>query len=447
MNKTSFLSGVIMLSMFYTCLAVDDSMSVQQKLADANNAFGLELYQKLCSKEGNLFISPYSISSALAMTWAGARGDTAREMDAVLRFDMKMFDAHEGFFHLNKGFESVKAVEMSIANSLWPAQKFILEKTYLQLMKEKYGVEVTAMNYATATEESRQQINAWVETETREKIQNLITPGALDPATMLVLVNAIYFKGDWAAQFDPEKTIDGPFTTVNGDQQTVPLMRQKKEFRYAETENVKLLEMPYTGDRLAMTLILPRNTKSLESIEKILTPEKLAGWLKQMHKVKVDVTLPKFKMEWGSTDISQALKTMGMNRAFSGKADFTGITKVGGIYISMVLHKTFIEVNEEGSEAAAATAVIMRKTSMPRRLEFKADHPFIFMIRDTETGAILFLGRVLTPLTPLPRWLRRGGSDLMNMTKIIPFPITPQLWNKVKKEDHPFPHSTAMGRG
>lgn len=380
--------------------AAAEVSTAQQNLASANNDFGIALYQALDtenSKTDNLFIAPYSVSSALAMTWAGARGETASEMAKVLRFSPDQFNPHDGISSLNSAFESLDHVTMNVANSLWPAEKFKLDPVYLDLMKKYYGVEITALDYAGETEASREKINTWVETETREKIKNLITPGALDPMTVLVLVNAIYFKGDWMTKFDPDRTVEGTFQCADGSKQTVSMMRQKKEFKYTEIEDLKILEMPYIGDRLAMTLILPQDMKTLNAVETAITPDKLNRWFKQMRNVEVDVTLPKFKMEWGATDITDALKSMGMRQAFSGRADFSGMAKGGGINIDMVLHKTYIEVNEEGSEAAGATAVILRKTAMMPRIEFTADHPFIFMIRDTGSGAILFMGRLMAP--------------------------------------------------
>jgi len=371
--------------------------AVQKHLARANNSFGVALYQQLCTDKKNLFLAPYSVSSALAMTWAGARNKTASEMADVLRFDPDTFNAHEGFAGLNTDLEALEHVTMNVANSLWPAEQFELNPDYLELMKTMYGVEITALDYAGKPETSRKRINTWVETETREKIKDLITPGALNPMTVLVLVNAIYFKGDWMAQFDPERTTEADFTCADDTTRTVSMMRQKKEFRYTEIEDLKILEMPYAGDRLAMTLILPQDMNSFKAVETAITPEKLNRWFQQMRTVEVDVSLPKFKMIWGAEDITSALKAMGMTRAFSGEADFSGMAKGGGINIDMVLHKTYIEVNEEGSEAAGATAVIIRKTAVQKPITFTADHPFIFMIRDTHSGAILFMGRLMAP--------------------------------------------------
>ncbi|HPQ42234.1 MAG TPA: serpin family protein, partial [bacterium] len=341
---------------------------VQMALAKANNQFGVALYRELSrTDDSNLFLAPYSVSSALAMTWAGARGETSSEMASVLGFTPEAFNPHDGFSGLNQSLEDQEHVIMNVANSLWPAKQFTLDTAYQDLMKQYYGVDITALDYAGETESSRQRINTWVETETREKIKDLITPGALDPTTVLVLVNAIYFKGDWMAKFDPDRTVDGVFHCSDGNEKTVPMMRQKKEFKYTEIEDLKILEMPYAGDRLAMTVILPQDMNTFKAVEQALTPGKLDRWLSQMRTVEVDVTLPKFKMIWGATDITNALKSMGMVRAFSGRADFTGITPDGGIHIDMVLHKTYIEVNEEGSEAAGATAVILRKTAMMPR--------------------------------------------------------------------------------
>lgn len=384
------------------CFSAGDAASAESanelttKLARANNQFGLALYQKIRETEtGNIFIAPYSVSSALAMTWAGATGETATEMSDVLGLTPLADQAESAFSAAATSLGGVDSVEMNIANSLWPSTQFALEPDYRTRMKSYFDVEIESLDYVTQTDASRQRINQWVERETREKIKDLITPGAIDPMTMMVLVNAIYFKGNWASQFDPALTSDGLFKNVDCKAQVVKMMHQKREFLYTEIEDVKILEMPYIGDRLAMTILLPPDMKSLASLEKSLTVEKLDSWLKQMRSVKVAVSIPKFTETWGTTDVTSALKSLGIKRAFTGQAEFTRMTAGGGINIDMVLHKTFIEVNEEGSEAAGATAVVMRKTAVIRPLTFTADHPFLYMIRDRQSGMILFMGRLM----------------------------------------------------
>jgi len=362
-----------------------------------NNEFALDLYAKLRADDGNLFISPYSVSTALAMTWAGARGETARQMSEVLHFSLEQERLHPAFAALLAADEAKpeqSGYELHLANALWGQTGYDFLPEYLELTKRHYGAGLREVDFAKAAEQARQTINAWAEGETRQKIKNLLTPANMTPPPTLVLTNAIYFKGDWASRFDPDHTSTGDFHLNQRDKVRVPLMHHSGEFAYAATENVEILELPYEGDRLSMVVLLPTKADGLASLEKSLDRKTLERWLEKLERKTVRVTLPRFKLE-SRCDLATTLKAMGMTDAFGGAADFSGMTGRRELFISQVIHQTCVEVNEEGTEAAAATAVTMKRTS--RHASFAADHPFLFLIRDTNAGGLYFIGRVANP--------------------------------------------------
>ena len=367
-------------------------------LVNANTSFALDLYSKLKEEEGNLFFSPYSISTALAMTYGGARGNTAKQMAEVLHFTMGQEQLHPTFTDLEAVLQDVQKegkVQLYIANSLWPQKDYPFRQQYLSLIQKHYGSSVTPVDFVKATEEARRIINTWVADETKKKITDLIRKGDLDPLTVLVLVNAIYFKGNWAIQFDPELTEIADFTLPGGGKKQVPMMHQRGTYGYRELDGLQVLELPYEGEQLSMCILLPRNPNGLSKLENSLSPEKVDSWLSDPLKVTARIFLPKFKIAWGTVELNKPLMALGIRDAFiGGKADFSGMDGTMNLFIDLVLHKAFVEVNEEGTEAAAATAVIMKKRAA--RI-FRADHPFMFMIRDNATGSILFLGRVVDP--------------------------------------------------
>ncbi len=377
--------------------------SAAQKLVEDNNQFAFNLYRQLAADEpGNLFFSPYSISTAFAMTYAGARNETARQMAEAMVFNLPDRQLHQAFEASTERIQEIQAggeVELSVANALWPQQDYPFLETYLSLIEEHYGARVTALDYVSAAEAARQTINQWVEEQTRDRIQNLIPAGVLTPLTRMVLVNAIYFKGDWKLQFATEQTRDAPFYPTPEQTVQVPMMYQKAHFRYAALERLQLLELPYRGDQLSMLILLPKPEVELTQLEAEINAESIAAWHRQSRPREVNVFLPRFKTT-SSLQLNQPLIAMGMRDAFNAsKADFSGMDgRPDSLYISAVLHKAFIEVNEEGSEAAAATAVIVatRAVTEPPP-EFRADRPFLFMIRENHSGAILFLGRLQAP--------------------------------------------------
>ncbi len=369
------------------------------ELVRGNQAFALDLYQKLRHNQGNLFFSPYSITTALAMTYAGARGNTETEMAQTLHFKLEQERLHETLAVLQNKLNAVQEegdVLLSVANALWPQIGYDFLASYLDLVRQFYGVSITSLDYGNP-EVARIQINTWVEDETQGKIKDLIPPGMLDSLTMLVLTNAIYFKGNWANQFDEKRTKDTPFWLTPERAVDASMMTQKRSFRYGGTGGLQVLELPYVGDDLSMVVLLPREIDGLNALEDALTTENLSAWTERIWEQEVEVHLPRFKLS-SSFNLGETLVAMGMNDAF-GDADFSGMTGERDLYISEVLHKAFVDVNEEGTEAAAATAVIMTRMSLVDMgpTIFKADHPFIFLIRDKFSGSILFLGRVTDP--------------------------------------------------
>jgi len=267
------------------------------------------------------------------------------------------------------------------------------------LVKEYYGVQITSLDYAADTEAARRIINEWVEEKTKDKIRDMIGPGVLDALTRLVLVNAIYFKGNWAEQFDEDLTKDTPFHLLSGKSTEVPMMKQQETFGYAEHEDLQLLQMPYAGDEVSMLVLLPKKENGLADLQSVLNEESLEEWIRSIRRKEVLVFLPRFKVT-SQFRLDETLASMGMPDAFSPeKADLSGIDgEPHRLYIGAVIHKAFVDVNEEGTEAAASTAVGFALASMPEPVPtFRADHPFIFMIRDNNTGSILFMGRIVDP--------------------------------------------------
>ncbi len=371
-----------------------------QKLADDNTAFALDLFQQLRAAPGNLFCSPYSISTALALTAGGARGETEKQMAAALHFSLDRSRLHPAFAELQATLNKIQKsghVQLNVANSLWPHKQHPFLADYLNLTRRCYGVEITAMDYAHAADAAGATINRWVEAQTHDKIKNIIPSGTLDALTKLVLVNAIYFKGNWAHPFEKSATQPAPFKLAGDKTVAAPLMGQSREFRYAKAGGVQLLELPYAGDELSMLILLPEQAEGLAELEKQLTVATVREWTRQLRPREVHVFLPRFKMT-AQFELSRALTALGMRDAFGGTADFSGMDGRRDLFISAILHKAFVDVNEEGTEAAAATVVMMRELAMMEPPPtFRADHPFLFLIREKSTGSILFLGRVADP--------------------------------------------------
>lgn len=373
-------------------------------LVKENTATAVELYQKLSPQEGNLFFSPYSLSVALSMTYGGARGDTQTQMAHTLHFSLLSQLSTPPFAELDAALAELQkddSVTLGIANSLWPSADYKLLEPYTNLLKTSYGASVTPVDYKK-TEEARTTINRWVEAKTQNKIKNLIRPNDLSIYTRLTLVNAIYFKGAWNKAFDPAKTHPVDFHVSPNVQVIAPMMELESEFAYAELDSLQALELPYKGEALSMLILLPKESVPIKTVESQISVEKLAEWKSALARKQVKVSLPKFTLTWGTIKLNDTLKAMGMINAFElSKADFSGMSgNSRGLAIGAVLHKAFVEVNEEGTEAAAATAVVMvRAAAMEAPTPtFKADRPFLFLIQDNRTGTILFMGRVTNPV-------------------------------------------------
>ena len=383
------------------CLASD-----VEDLATDNTRFALKLYKELNDGSGNLFFSPYSISTAMAMTWGGARGETDSQMAGALEFTLKPDKEggplgrerlHAAFGELQRSLRAAGGkggVEMSIANALWPQNKYPFLKSYLDQIKAEYGSAGRPLDYRSP-DEARGVINRWVEGETRQKIKDLLPEGSIDSLTRMVLTNAIYFKGDWATQFKVKNTHELPFKLASGKSRKTPMMFQKGNFGFFQDEEIQALEMPYKGEKVSMVALLPRKVDGLAALEKNLSAGKLSGWLGKLRRIKVDTLFPKFKMT-SRFELASHLQNLGMKKAFSD-ADFSGMDGSRELYLSGVFHKAFVEVNEEGTEAAAATGAVVGRRSLLRGPRFRADHPFLFLIRDKATGSILFLGRYAEP--------------------------------------------------
>jgi len=376
-------------------------------LVEGGNEFAFDLYGRLAG-DGNLFFSPYSISTALTMTAAGARGNTELEMATVLRFPTEEVAGKTSFINrervgascaaLQEGLvasRETRGYELHVANSLWGQHDYPFKVSFLDLVERHFGGGFNTADFVGNAEAERVRINQWVEGETRERIEDLIPPGGVDDLTVLVLTNAVYFKGQWMSRFDEERTTDATFHGAHGDA-TVPMMYQKDDFRYFENEIVQVLEMPYVGENVSMLVFLPRidGPRGLDALDASLTPEMLSDWSGRLREKKLKVFFPRFEMTWGTEEISDHLKALGILDAFELVADFSDMSDRNDLFIDSVFHKAFVAVNEEGTEAAAATAVVMARLSMEQETIFRADHPFLFVIRDNATGGILFMGRV-----------------------------------------------------
>jgi serine protease inhibitor len=360
-----------------------------------NTIFAVDLYRQLCTREGNLFLSPFSISTALAMTYAGARGNTEREMAEALHFMLPQAELHTVFADLQASLQKAQRegdIELSFANSLWPRQGLALRPGFLQVMEQDYLTPVTPLDYANP-EPARQRINGWVEAKTRDRIKDLIQPGILSANTVLVLANAIHFNGRWLHPFDPKNTRPARFHVTPDRTITVPTMHQTGAFGYSSDDEVQLLEMAYRGEDLSMVVIVPRVADGLAAVEQGLTADKLIAWIHRLDGAgRVQVAFPKFKTTV-KLELIEPLIALGMKDAF-GNADFSGMFESDGPSISAVVHQAFVSVDEAGTEAAAATAVII-EVSLPPSV--RVDRPFLFLIRDRRTGSILFLGRIVDP--------------------------------------------------
>jgi serpin B len=373
---------------------------------DGNSALALNLYQVLKDAEGNLFYSPYSISEALAMTYGGARGETEKQMQAALQFKLAQDKLHPAFNSLDielakrgKGAQGADnaGFRLHVVNAIWGQQGFKFTQQYLDLLAQNYGAGLRVVDYVKDAEKSRQTINQWVSDQTENRIKDLLPEGSINQLTRLVLTNAIYFNAAWQSQFQKNATADGQFTLLNGSKVTVQMMKQMKSFAYAEGPNYQAVELPYDGNELSMVILLPV-ADQFKAFEAALNSQQVKGIVQSLKSNEVDLTMPKFKVE-SEFNLKKALSSLGMPVAFSEtEADFSGMDGQKDLHISDVVHKSYVTVDEKGTEAAAATGVVVGTTAMPAKTyQVTLDHPFIFFIRDIQTGTILFTGRVANP--------------------------------------------------
>ena len=383
------------------------SQSDLTALVNGNNTFAINLYESLHSQNGNLVFSPYSISLALAMTYAGARNQTESQMAQAMQFNLPQGQLHPAFNSLdlelaNEGKaqgNNGQPLQLNIANAVWAEQTYAFQQAYLDLIAQDYGAGIQLADFVKNYEAARKTINDWVSKQTKNKINDLLIPGSVNSLTRMVLVNAIYFKADWIVPFDANNTTDSNFTLLDGTQSKVKMMNNGElDLPYIQGDGYQAVELPYQGNSTAMDIILP-DAGNFQNFESTLDAQKLNNILNSMQSTPIALGLPKFSF---TTDFSlhDQLQALGMTDAFDpNKADFSGMTGNHDLFIGNVIHKAFVAVDEKGTEAAAATAVIMQAASAPlqQKVHLVDDHPFIFLIRDLKSGQILFIGRVLNP--------------------------------------------------
>jgi serpin B len=368
-------------------------------VAHAINAFTAAAYKEVAQGNANVILSPFNIATALSMARAGARGQTALEIQTVLHWKGEPdYDAAFATLLADLGKAgNTGGNELNTANGLWVQKGFAIQPAFETTLANNYNAPPTALDFAANPDAARSRINRWTEERTKDKIKDLFKPGSIDARTRLVLTSAIYFYGKWQDPFPASRTQPAPFTQSTGAVSEANFMNQTSHFGYTETPSVQILEMRYAGTGMAFDVLLPNTVKGLADLEKSLTAENLTGWLGNLSSRNVQVSLPKFRAE-AEFSLGKALSAMGMPTAFTGKADFSGIAPKGGLEISEVVHKAFVDVSEQGTEAAAATGIGIRAASMPASpVVFRADHPFVFLIRDTKSGAVLFIGRLTNP--------------------------------------------------
>jgi len=375
------------------------------KLVNGNSEFAFDLYQALKQEDGNIFYSPYSISLALAMTYAGARGETEKQMAETLNYLLAQSALHSAFNSLDielgkRGEVAVgkdgEGFRLNVVNAIWGQKDYRFLSSYLDLLAENYGAGLRVLDFIGDPNQSRETINQWVSDQTEGRIKDLIPEGSIDSLTRLVLTNAIYFNAAWKFPFEPEATTNGPFHLINGGDVTVPMMNQTEYFGYAKSGNYLAVELPYDGDELSM-VILTNKTGKFSDFENALTLPVVKAIIADLQSNRVVLTMPKFEFE-SEFGLKETLMGMGMEEPFRDSADFSGMNGKRDLHIDDVVHKAFVSVDEAGTEAAAATGVIVGIVSIPPEpVTVTLDHPFVFLIRDIETGAILFIGRVMNP--------------------------------------------------
>ncbi|HEX7450143.1 MAG TPA: serpin family protein [Pirellulales bacterium] len=372
-----------------------------REIAARSNEFAFDLYGQLRQKEGNLIFSPASVSTALAMTYAGATGETKDQMARVLHLDEADEQVHGGFGELAQILNSDgHRYQLRMANRLWGLEGYPFRQEFLTLTRQQYGAELAQVNF-NRPDQAAQTINAWIGKQTEGKIGQLISPSMIEPLTRLILTNAIYFKAAWQDEFWKHATEDAPFHVFADEEAKTPMMRQIEHFSYTETDDAQVVELPYVGGDLSMVVMLPKENDGLADLEPTITATRLDQWVAEGKFRRVELYLPKFKIT-SQLPLTETLMDLGMTKAFSKDADFSGMTSFEDLKLYAVIHAAFVDVDEKGTEAAAATAVMMDAAAAPPNEDepvvFRADHPFLFLIRDNRTGAVLFLGRLVNPM-------------------------------------------------
>ena len=360
--------------------------------------FGLDLYRRLAAKRGNVFVSPASISMALGMVYAGAEGETAAEMARALRYPRA--DVHEGMAELLRSLPlAAEGRRLTIDNALWVQQGFPLKSGYLDQVRRHYGGGTQQVDFVAAPVQAIATINRWAQEKTAGRIRGILQRENINDRTRLVLTNAVYFKADWLQPFQASQTRSRPFRLSGGSSVSVPMMRQRGMFKLLETPSFEAVEMPYKGEELSMMLFLPKESDGLEPFERALEGEALRGWIEQLRSSErrdLELVVPKLELDTRASLVPE-LQALGMRRVFTEFAQLQGMADAR-LFLSEVLHQTYLRVDEKGTEAAAVTAGLAEIVSMPR--QFHADHPFFFVIRDNRTGTLLFVGRIERPSPP-----------------------------------------------
>jgi len=382
-----------------TTLELPEQPADQAALVEGGNGFAARIYREVSGQEGNVFVSPISISTAFGLLHVGAKGKTATEIADVMGYGGEEVDVAAGMGGLTSALKSSGAAgDLKIANGVYVDRGYELTETYQTSVRTDYGASVREMGFSTAPDSARKSINGEIERQTNNRIKDLLPDGFVTPETRLVLTDAVWFKADWATQFDPNFTRKGEFNTALGKTVPAELMNKEMQVRYLETAAFQAVDLPYKGDGFSLAVILPKQVDGIGALESAMTPRKLTDWLSKLDAADmadVDLTLPKVKTE-ASYDLAKPLFELGVRTAFTKEADLSGMNGTGGLMVSGVVHKTFLEINEKGTEAAAATGVGVMLTSArtPPPVTFTADHPFLLVLRHKATGAILFIGRV-----------------------------------------------------
>jgi len=360
----------------------------------------MDLYALLSQESGNVFVSPFSISSALAMTYIGAVGNTAQQMRQVLHFDLADQELHSGFSRLIRSMnEPKKDYQLSVVNAIWAQEGYAFKEDFLQQIEAYYQAGFNLVDFINDRTNARKTINDWIEENTEGKIKNMIKENNINALTRLILTNAIYFKGSWQKPVDPSATELRPFYVSRDTEKEVLMMWQRSDFRYTDDDLVQVLELPYSGSGVSMIVILPKEERTLHEVEQQLSLELFKQWISNLKMESVEVYLPKFRIEC-RLELRTVLMNMGMSDAFADAADFSGMDGTKKLKIQNVIHQSFVEVDEKGTEAAAATAVIVGIKASPyeeKYVVFKADRPFLFILYDKTHDLILFMGRLSNP--------------------------------------------------